>query len=243
MCRSLGLPDKHFFLFEPGSLYIALTVWNLLCIAGWPQTQRDRPASAYRLLELKSAATLPGSVPQCHDVQCSTFTWWATWLGLWLGNLKQKKCNGMLSRESLVQDPGFYMTISYGWSLHCERMRLCAPQCRLTKLWRLICLTEQGVNSCWELLALWETKEQMQRAGASDSAVPCETELDKWVFVPCFWCAGLVVGKCIRRLGFHLALLSLLKISHRCQTSWVIFIHDYVEENDKGHQGSVDYFP
>lgn len=145
VCRSLGLPDKHFFLFESGSLYIALTVWKLLCRAGWLQTQRDRPASAYRLLEVKSSATMPGSVPQCRDVQCSTFTWWATWLDLWLGNLKQK-CNGVLSWESLVQDPGFYMTISCDWSLHCERMHLCAPQCRLTKLLRLICLTKQGVN-------------------------------------------------------------------------------------------------
>lgn len=38
------------------------------------------------------------------------------------------------------------MTISYDWSLHCERMRLCAPQCRLTKLLGLICLTKQGVD-------------------------------------------------------------------------------------------------
>lgn len=124
------------------------------------------------------------------------------------------------------------MTISYDWSLHCERMHLCAPQWRLTKLLRLICLTKQGVDhpagSYWP--SGKEKSKCRQRAGASDSAAPCETELDKWVFVPCCWCVGLLVGKCIQRLGFHLALLSLLKIIHRCQTSWVIFIHDYVEE-------------
>jgi len=48
--------------------------WNLQCRPGWSQTDRDLPASAFGVRELKAYATVPGLPfpPFSEPSQCTT---------------------------------------------------------------------------------------------------------------------------------------------------------------------------
>ena len=53
------------FFFETGFLCTVLAVLNSLCRPGWPQTHRDLPASASRVLRQRKAKHMLRLYQQC----------------------------------------------------------------------------------------------------------------------------------------------------------------------------------